>query len=55
MGLIVGVFSVGYINEPSCIPRHLNEHLAEMCADLTHAVAPVALERCAGEAIPNAG
>ena len=32
MRLLVGGVSVGDINEPSCAPRALSEHLAEMCA-----------------------
>lgn len=31
MRLIVGGVSVGDISEPSCIPRHLSEHLTELC------------------------
>jgi hypothetical protein len=32
MRLIVGGVSVGDISEPSCTPRHLSEHLTELCA-----------------------
>ena len=32
MRLIVGGVSVGDIGEPSCIPRHLSEHLTEVCS-----------------------
>lgn len=31
MRLIVGGVSVGGISEPSCTPRHLSEHLTELC------------------------
>jgi hypothetical protein len=32
MQLIVGGVSVGDISEPSCVPRHLSEHITELCA-----------------------